>query len=135
MPEGAPGLLATLLDAAGDNCAGDAPIVHAPSKLWFLVLYRDHAKAISRYLQHRYGSGPPEPDDITHEAFAKLAALDEAERQTLENPKAFLYRIAENLLISAKRKARVASAHAADENYRERRSEVTPERVIAAKND
>jgi RNA polymerase sigma-70 factor (ECF subfamily) len=101
---------------------------------WLIALYHQHSVALCRLLRRKYGPGPPEPEDVTQEAFSRLAALPEEAVSDIEHPKAFLYRTAENLLNTERRKRAVRSAHAAELNFLElARSECTPERVMLAK--
>lgn len=67
---------------------------------WFSDFYRQHIHALCRHLRVKYGPGPPEPEDIAQEIFSHLAALPRVRLQTMENPKGFLYRAAENALVS-----------------------------------
>lgn len=101
---------------------------------WLIAIYREHSATLCRYLNRKYGAGPPEPEDVMHEAFSRLAALPDETVAIIENPRAFLYRTAENLLNSERRKRAVRSAHATETKYLEQTSsECTPERVILAK--
>lgn len=60
-------------------------------------LYKKHWQELCSYLRSRYGDGPPEPEDIAQSTFAKLSELDTLSQ--IDNPKAFLFRTARNLLI------------------------------------
>jgi RNA polymerase sigma-70 factor (ECF subfamily) len=53
------------------------------------------------FLYAKYGAGPPEPEDIAQAAFAKFAGLKDP--FSIRNPKAFLRRIAGNLVIDLRR--------------------------------
>lgn len=48
------------------------------------------------FLRARFGSGPPEPEDIAQQAFFKLASRRNDE--ILESPRAYLFRTAINLM-------------------------------------
>jgi RNA polymerase sigma-70 factor (ECF subfamily) len=101
---------------------------------WLIAIYHKHSAALCRFLRRKYGPGPPEPEDVMHEAFSRLAALPDEAVANIEHPKAFLYRTAENLLNTERRKRAVRSAHAAELNFLEQaRSECTPERVLMAR--
>jgi RNA polymerase sigma-70 factor (ECF subfamily) len=71
-------------------------------------LYREHRAWLCAYVRRAFGSGPPEPEDIAQEAFARFAAL--ADSAEVPNPKAFLALTARNLAIDAYRKAKRGSA-------------------------
>jgi RNA polymerase sigma factor (sigma-70 family) len=83
--------------------AGTTP--HDPSeRRGFLDwLYKTYWRELCGFMAKRYGAGPPEPEDVVQAAFAQVAALDCPER--LENPRAFLYRTAQNILIDQRRRA------------------------------
>jgi RNA polymerase sigma factor (sigma-70 family) len=101
---------------------------------WLITIYNEHAAGLCRFLRRKYGSGPPEPEDIMHEAFSRLAALPADVAEHVEYPKAFLYRTAENLLNTERRKRAVRIAHVAEISFTESgRSDCTPERVLLAK--
>lgn len=58
-------------------------------------LYRKHWQAIRGRLYRVFGSGPPEPDDLAQEAFAKFIAIEDFSQ--IRNPRAYLSKIAINL--------------------------------------
>ncbi|MEM6680674.1 MAG: sigma-70 family RNA polymerase sigma factor [Pseudomonadota bacterium] len=64
-------------------------------------LYEDHAEQLSRYLRREYGDGPPDPDEVMQEAFARL--YEHRSLGTIKNLRAFLWRIARNLVLDGKR--------------------------------
>lgn len=66
-------------------------------------LYREYWTSLCGYIRRRFGSGPPDPDDIAQEAFSRLAAQQEPSR--LANPKAYLMISARNIAIDARRKS------------------------------
>ena len=57
-------------------------------------LYRDHWKDLCARLRRVHGNGPPEPEDLAQVAFAKL--IEQVDLATIDNPGAFLFRIAIN---------------------------------------
>lgn len=63
----------------------------------FEALYTAHWQPLVRRLLARFGAGPPDPEDIAQAACLKFAELPD--RQQIDNPKAFLYRIASNLIV------------------------------------
>jgi RNA polymerase sigma factor (sigma-70 family) len=65
-------------------------------------LYRRHLGELTRYIIHTFGAGPPDPEDVVQEAFAQFAALEDP--QAVENPRAFLYRSAHNLVVDHHRR-------------------------------
>lgn len=103
---------------------------------WLITLWNEHHSALRHFLRGKYGPGPPEPEDIAQEAFSRLAALPPLLAAQIEFPKAFLYRTAENLLNTERRKRGVRAAHAAEVSFIEARgSDCTPERILLARAD
>ena len=80
-------------------------------------LYVTHRTELCRYLVHKNRLSHAEAEDITQSAFAKFSALDDP--QGVENPRAFLYKMATNLAIDFQRRNQVQDRYllfsAADE--------------------
>lgn len=94
-------------------------------------LYREHTPALTAYLRRQFGDGPPDPEDIAHQAFEKLVRRQRSER--IDNYPAFLRQTAKNLAISALRHMKVRSNHELEVERRffpEEGDESSPERVI-----
>lgn len=53
-------------------------------------------KNLCAFLHARFGPGPPEPEDIVQQAFARVASLPP--EAGLTHPRAFLFRVAVNLM-------------------------------------
>jgi RNA polymerase sigma-70 factor (ECF subfamily) len=92
--------------------------------------YRRYRGEVSAYIERKFGRGPPEPDDVAQTAFLRFASY--ARDNPIENPRAFLYTLARNIVLDHRRRAQVAEAHArelkpslADAPY-----EFSPERVL-----
>lgn len=64
----------------------------------FIKLYDEHVAAIYRYVFLRVNSKEM-AQDLTSEVFLKAWSFATANSQKIENPKAFFYRIARNLVI------------------------------------
>ena len=96
------------------------------------ALYRRYWTQLCRYLNRRFGAGPPDPEDVAQAAFEKLARLDGLER--VRNPGAFLYTTAINIALNdVRRMARVerfVRAELAEAGGRIV-DEMSPERVYA----
>lgn len=60
----------------------------------FTQLYREHRGLLISRLRRVYGAGPPDPEDLAQSAFEKLIALKP--ETVIENPGAYLYRLAVN---------------------------------------
>lgn len=74
--------------------------------------YRQHWDEICRYVRKRFGSGPPEPEDVAQATFARYAAL--AAPEAVDNPRAFLFRTAHNIAVDARRRTSRGEAIAGD---------------------
>lgn len=57
-------------------------------------LYRKNFADLCRVLRRLYGDGPPEPEEIAQQAFEKITSLRSTDH--IENPRAFLFRVAIN---------------------------------------
>lgn len=66
-------------------------------------LYRDYRVLLCAYVRRRFGAGPPDPEEIAQEAFARLACKS---GEIVPNPKAFLMLTARNVAIDAYRRQR-----------------------------
>jgi len=76
-------------------------------------LYQAHWSFLCAFIRARFGSGPPPPEDIAQDAFLKLA--DQVEKgQEIHNAKAFLTRVASNLVIDYHRSPKNRPASMAD---------------------
>lgn len=75
-------------------------------------LYRRHFTALSGFVRRKFGSGPPDPEDVAQAAFERFAALPD--RAEVGNPKAFLYRCARNYVIDHRRRQAVSTRLAAE---------------------
>jgi len=96
------------------------------------ALYRRHWDEICGYVRRRFGPGPPEPEDVAQAAFMRLSARTDV--GDLENPRAFLYRVAYNLAIEERRRldarGRAEAGSADDAPPTDDRD---PERVLSGK--
>ena len=110
------------------------PTVDQDSNGTLASLHRDHWGDLCRYLMATFGQGPPEPEDIAQRAFARVAA--HGDFRSIRNPKAFLWRIAQNIAVSEKRSQAVRRRQPQDIGGGSLPSPgdaVTPERVLVAK--
>lgn len=97
-------------------------------------LYRRHWHELVRYVRRSFGEGPPEPEDVAQTAFTHFSAL--ARPEVVENPRAFLFQAARNILIDEHRRAKVRRAAVETgllEQLHESSDDHDPERVIAAR--
>jgi RNA polymerase sigma factor (sigma-70 family) len=63
-------------------------------------LYRSHCKALLRFLSRKVGQN--DASDLAHEAFLRIAHTEHGQTR-LHNERAFLFRIAANLVVDHKR--------------------------------
>ena len=70
-------------------------------RAWLDVLYRRHWTDLCAWLRRRYGDGPPEPEDVAAEAFAKLAAKSDIAQ--VRDARAYLFTTAARCAIDALR--------------------------------
>ena len=66
-------------------------------------------RELSVSLRDRYGSGPPDPDDVAQEAYRRV--LERGDVSSIRNMKAFLWRTARNLIFDALKSANARSKY------------------------
>ena len=77
------------------------------SEIVLAKLYAENAGELTGYLRKAFGDGPPDPEDISQEAFRKLA--EQKDLSVIDNLRAFLWRTARNLTLDYKRQIAVRS--------------------------
>lgn len=95
------------------------------------ALYQDYAEQLAASLRKIYGNGPPDPDDVSHQAFEKL--IERGDLASITNLRAFVWRIARNLVLSAKRSQDARSRYDFEIEriyFPLKDDESTPERII-----
>lgn len=88
------------------------------------------------YIRSRFGSGPPDPEEVVQTAFVKI--LSRQDVATLENPRAFLYTTAYNTaidMIRSQNRQRQNRMMNDGENVNVNTNTITPERVLLSKED
>lgn len=98
------------------------------------ALYSDYAGQLSASLRKAYGDGPPEPEDVSQQAFQKL--MERGDLGSIDNLKAFLWRTAHNIVLLAKRSEGIRLRHEfeVEQIYFPLKNDgATPERILAAK--
>ena len=83
-----------------------------PVARWLRALAQSHCQRCVAYLRHKYGAGPPDPEDCAQQALVQLAKLEWKVIANITSPKSFFYRAAENILISQKRRDATRKRHA-----------------------
>lgn len=71
-------------------------------------IYRTYRAELCRFIERQFGSGPPEPEEIVHTAFARFAALGRP--QDIANPRAFLYTCTRNVALDLRRRHRTQNS-------------------------
>ncbi len=97
-------------------------------------LYRRYWADICKYVNSTFGSGPPDPEDVAQTAFTNFAGLPDPE--AVENPRAFLYRSAHNIVVSHHRKAVTRHRYVAEQQKSDQsleRTDIHPERMLVSK--
>jgi RNA polymerase sigma-70 factor (ECF subfamily) len=95
------------------------------------VLYARHWTEICHYIRRQFGVGPPDPEDVAQETFIKFASL--GNREAIDNPRAYLYRTAHNLLIDERRRLTLRNKITGDIEALSVGDDRTPERVLVGK--
>jgi RNA polymerase sigma factor (sigma-70 family) len=72
------------------------------SQIFLCKLYKHYWPELFGKLRRRFGNGPPDPEDIAQLAFIKYSEM--VSKDPIENPKAFIYTIARNLVIDSLRR-------------------------------
>lgn len=103
----------------------------APRDSGLDVLYVRHWTELCRYIRKRFGVGPPDPEDVVQEAFLRFSALET--RHQIDNPRAYLYRTAHNVLIDERRRQKLRGTVVSDINLMGESDGRTPERVLLGK--
>lgn len=76
------------------------------------AVYAREWRDLCAFLRARFGPGPPDCEDVAQQAFFKLG--EQTAARQLESPRAFVFRIAINLMHDARRQLRRASAALGD---------------------
>ena len=92
------------------------------------VLYARHWGELCHYIKKHFGQGPPYPEDVAQDAFVRFAAIEN--RETIDNPRAYLFRTAHNALIDEHRRLALHRGNAAAIDTRTASDDLTPERVL-----
>ena len=93
--------------------------------------YREHRSELVSFLHRRFGSGPPDPEDIAQQAFEKLLRLESTEG--IRSIRAFLWSTARNLTISRLSQDKVRASYDFEVEqlyFAESGDETTPARVV-----
>ena len=98
------------------------------------TLYGEYADQLTATLRKFYGDGPPDPEDVAHQAFQRV--LERGDIGSILNLRAFVWRTARNLVLAAKRSTgvRIRYDYEVEQIYFPLKGdESTPESIIEAK--
>lgn len=97
-------------------------------------IYRRHFMEMCAAIRKAFGPGPPDPEDVVQAAFLKYAGLKDP--KGVQNPRAFLYKTARNIVLDHKKKKKTIEAHIAEvlgDDTDDLLEQITPERVLVEK--
>ncbi len=123
------------IDGAGTRKATQRS---GPLTRWLATLYDAHRASLCAHLRRKYGEGPPEPEDVVQQAFARIAKLDWPLLQAITHPKAFLFRTAEHVLIDEKRREITRRRHAIETRagiFIDHGCDLNPENVLVKRDE
>ena len=97
--------------------------------------YKNHFRQFVAELRSTFGSGPPDPEDVAQQAFEKLLKHNDPSNP-IRNVRAYIWRIARNIIISDLRKQKTSrqrdqdysAHHFGDDGYL-----LSPERVLESR--
>ena len=95
------------------------------------LLYARHWGELCHYIKQRFGPGPPDPEDVAQDAFVKFASIDN--REAIDNPRAYLFRTAHNILVDEHRRLALRRAGPSDTKAQPFSDDRTPERVLVGR--
>ena len=92
-------------------------------------LYRHHWGDLCRMVRRMFGDGPPEPEDLVQGAFQKWSELENVDH--IENPRAFLAKVAVNNGLKNIEKVQRARKYVAEQLHKPGigLEEIDPERI------
>jgi RNA polymerase sigma factor (sigma-70 family) len=97
-------------------------------------LYREHHSSLCMYVRRKFGSGPPDPDDVAQFVFAKFASIDD--RTAIENPMAYFRRMAVNYVLETHRRSKVSNRiHDDVKIFQQEYRDLSPEDIICSKQE
>lgn len=117
------------------NASGETAQRRGPAQpASIATLYEQQSPVLIAAIRKQFGEGPPDPEDIAHQAFQKI--IERSKLSDITDIPGFLWRTARNLILTDKRAQGVRSRHAyAVEQlfFPQEGSVSTPETVFSAK--
>lgn len=99
-----------------------------------MTIYVRHRAELISYARNRFGNSRAEPEDLVQSAFERFADLSDP--ATIDNPRAYLFRLVHNCVIDLQRRAKVrkdVDGEALGEDSLALVDRLDPERVLEAK--
>lgn len=121
-------------DESDEN--GEAPLEIETGQNRFHSLFRKFHKSLIGLIHVKFGPGPPCPDDVAQQVFAKLLEIDQI--REIKDLEAYAWTIAANIVRAEKRAQRVRAAYLEDRISGPLGSEhdaFDPERILRAKEE
>lgn len=97
-------------------------------------LYRELWSDVCRFVQRKFGAGPPEPEEVAQAAFERLSSVESL--ADIQNPRGLLFTIATNIVRDQHRRGNVRATVHRDIAYFNQDlglSDSSPECVLEAK--
>ena len=122
---------ATLTGSGVASCGreGTGNACHIPKEI--TELYAEYADQLSSAIRSMYGDGPPDPEDVSQQAFQKL--IERGNLDSISNLKGFVWRTARNIVFAVKRSDAVRTRYDYEVEqiyFAIKDNESSPERII-----
>ncbi len=120
--------------APNDVQVPDPVAVTPASRDHLSAIYQQYQADICHYINRIFGKGPPEPEDVAQQVFINF--LEQVGAKGVQNPRAYLYRIAHNLVVNLHRKTSVRRRYLTDQKNTadsQDSDDIHPERILMAR--
>lgn len=93
-------------------------------------LYLLYRRDVVEFVRRKFGSGPPEPEDVAQAVFLQLAAQNQPD--VIQNPRSFLLKSAQNVVLGYHRKNARRKHQSTDleDPAQKHSSDIDPEQVV-----
>ena len=124
--------LDSLSSAGGLDADADAD-ADRNDRVGLKQLYEHYWTDLCRHIRATFGSGPADPQDVAQTAFTRYLSIDD--RQSVENPRAFLYTTARNIALDITRHIKHTHRHSLSvaQDATSEIDERSPERIALAR--
>lgn len=97
-------------------------------------LYREHHGPLCAYVRRKFGAGPPEPEDVAQFVFTKYATMETT--GDVQNPTAYLKRMASNFVLETHRRSKVSDRiHDDVKVFQQENRDLSPEDILSSKQE